>query len=157
MHGHQPRDRGCARCCEAFTEKVLERARALKVGPGIEPETWMGPQVSADQQRTVLEYIEIGKREGAELLLGGGVPAGERYAHGHYVEPTVFATCGPACGSRRRRSSARCWGSSRRRAATEALGLANDVQFGLSASICTRNMRAAMEFVGTASKRASCM
>ena len=49
---------------EAFTDKVLDRARALTLGPGIDSATWMGPQVSADQQKTVLEYIEIGKREG---------------------------------------------------------------------------------------------
>ena len=130
---------------EAFTEQVLDRARALKIGPGIEPETWMGPLISETQHARVLDYIEIGRREGAELLLGGGVPAGERYAHGHYVEPTVFAIR-PGMRLALEEIFGPVLGIVAAEGREEAIGMANDVPFGLSASICTRDIRAAMEF-----------
>jgi len=132
---------------EAFTEKVLERARKLKVGPGIEAETWMGPQVSEDQQRTVLEYIEIGKRDGAELVLGGGVPRGEQYEHGYYVEPTVFMGLRPEMRIAQEEIFGPVMGIMEAADRAEALRLANSVQFGLSASVCTRDLRSALEFV----------
>lgn len=132
---------------EAFTEKVLERARNLQVGPGIEPETWMGPQVSADQQRTVLDYIEVGKREGAELVLGGGVPQGDRYAQGHYVAPTVFLGVRPEMRIAQEEIFGPVLAIIPAGDRAEALRLANGVQFGLSASMCTRDLRSALEFV----------
>ncbi len=132
---------------EAFTDKVLDRARKLKVGPGIEPETWMGPQVSADQQRTVLDYIEIGKREGAELLLGGAVPQGDRYANGYYVEPTVFANVRPDMRIAQEEIFGPVLAIIPAANRAEALKLANNVEFGLSASVCTRDLRKALEFV----------
>ncbi|MDB5058533.1 MAG: hypothetical protein JWO59_2005, partial [Chloroflexi bacterium] len=132
---------------EAFTDKLLERARTLKVGAGVEPDVWMGPQVSADQQRTVLEYIEVGKREGAELLLGGGVPSGEQYLRGHYVEPTVFSNVRPDMRIAQEEIFGPVLAIIPAEDRATALQLANDVPFGLSASVCTRNIRAAMEFV----------
>ena len=133
---------------EAFTEKILARVRALKVGPGIEADTWMGPQISADQQRSVLDYIEIGKREGAELLLGGGMPAGDQFAQGHYVEPTVFANVRPTMRIAQEEIFGPVLGIIAADDREEALRLANGVQFGLSAAVCTRDLRAAMEFIG---------
>lgn len=130
---------------QAFTERLLDRARALKIGPGSEPETWMGPLISEAQRARVLEYIEIGKREGAELLLGGGVPEGERYARGYYVEPTVFAIR-PGMRLALEEIFGPVLGIVAADGREEAIRLANDVPFGLSASICTRDIRAAMEF-----------
>jgi aldehyde dehydrogenase (NAD+) len=132
---------------ETFTEKVLERARALRLGPGIDPATWMGPQVSADQQKTVLEYIEIGKREGAELLLGGGVPREERFAHGYFVEPTVFGNVRNAMTIAQEEIFGPVLSIIPVESREEALRVANDIPFGLSASVCTRDLRQALEFV----------
>jgi aldehyde dehydrogenase (NAD+) len=132
---------------DEFTEKVLRRARSLKVGPGIDPDVWMGPLVSAGQQKTVLEYIEIGKREGAELLLGGGALDGEGYAHGYYVEPTVFTGVRPAMCIAQEEIFGPVLGIMVANDRDEALRLANGVQFGLSASVCTRNVRNALEFI----------
>ncbi|HVA91917.1 MAG TPA: aldehyde dehydrogenase family protein [Chloroflexota bacterium] len=132
---------------EAFTEKVLARARALKVGPGIESGTWMGPQVSADQQKTVLEYIEIGKREGAELVLGGGAPEHDHFAHGYYVEPTVFTNVRNTMRIAQEEIFGPVLAIIPAADRAEALRLANQVEFGLSASVCTRDLRKALEFV----------
>jgi aldehyde dehydrogenase (NAD+) len=132
---------------DEFTTKVLRRARAIKVGPGIEPDTWMGPLVSAAQHKTVLEYIEIGKREGAELLLGGGSLDGDGYAHGYYVEPTIFANLRPDMRIAQEEIFGPVLGIMAASDRDEALRLANGVQFGLSASICTRDVRGALEFI----------
>src|SRR5690625_3962575 len=72
---------------EMVVKELSDRAKALKVGPGMDPETEMGPLVSAKQQKTVLDYIEKGKAEGARLVAGGTKP----FEKGYFVEPTVFA------------------------------------------------------------------
>lgn len=70
-----------------FVEKLAKKAKALKVGPGLDPETEMGPVVSAKQQQTVLNYIKKGKDEGARLV-AGGEKVGQT---GYFVQPTIFA------------------------------------------------------------------
>jgi aldehyde dehydrogenase (NAD+) len=132
---------------DAFTEKVLQRVRQIKVGAGLEPATWMGPLVSAAQRKTVLEYIEIGKREGAELLLGGGALDGDGYAHGYYVEPTVFTGLRPEMRIAQEEIFGPVLGIMVANDRDEALRLANGVQFGLSAAVCTRDVRNALEFI----------
>ncbi|HWE60609.1 MAG TPA: aldehyde dehydrogenase family protein [Chloroflexota bacterium] len=132
---------------EQFTEKIVQRARTLRVGAGIEPDTWMGPLVSAGQRKTVLEYIEIGKREGAELLIGGGTLEGDRYAHGYYVEPTIFTNVRPEMRIAQEEIFGPVLAIMVANDREEALRLANGVQFGLSAAVCTGNVRAALEYV----------
>ncbi len=88
--------------CSAWTRMLVPRGRQteaielakaqlakLTVGDPFDPKTRLGPLASAGQRDTVLEYIEKGKREGAELVTGGDRPA--RLSKGFYVEPTVFA------------------------------------------------------------------
>lgn len=72
---------------DEFVKRSVEAAAARKVGDPMHPDTVQGPQVSAKQRDRVMSYIEQGKREGAELLLGGG-RHGDK---GYFVEPTVFA------------------------------------------------------------------
>ena len=69
-------------------DRLTAAAQALVVGDPADPATRVGPMVSRRQQRRVLDYIEIGRAEGATLLAGGGVPAG--LEQGCYVEPTLF-------------------------------------------------------------------
>jgi betaine-aldehyde dehydrogenase len=69
--------------------ELSERASALVVGDPLDPETFIGPLVAKRQQDRVLNYIELGKQEGARLVVGGGVP--QHLPTGWYVEPTVFA------------------------------------------------------------------
>jgi aldehyde dehydrogenase (NAD+) len=72
---------------DEVVERLSERAKAIKVGDPGAAGTTMGPLISAAQMKTVLDYVEIGKREGARLA-AGGARVGER---GYFVEPTVFA------------------------------------------------------------------
>ena len=68
--------------------KMVERVSKWKVGNGLEPDVQMGPLVSAQQLKTVEEYIQIGTREGAKLVIGGKRPA--NVPHGFFIEPTIF-------------------------------------------------------------------
>ena len=71
---------------EKFVDKVLAKAKARKVGDPFDPTTEQGPQVNDEQFNKVMGYIESGKREGANMLCGGG-RVGDR---GYFIQPTVF-------------------------------------------------------------------
>jgi aldehyde dehydrogenase len=76
---------------DRFMEKVLARVKAIKQGNPLDMSTMIGAQASSEQVQKILSYIDIGKQEGAELLIGGGRPevSGER-SDGFYIEPTMF-------------------------------------------------------------------
>jgi acyl-CoA reductase-like NAD-dependent aldehyde dehydrogenase len=71
------------------TERLVERARRIRLGPGLAPDTDMGPVVSDEQLDRILGYVEIGRREGAHVATGGNRLGGE-HAEGFFVEPTVL-------------------------------------------------------------------
>lgn len=75
---------------EKFITRMTERAQQIKVGPGFDADTEMGPLVSETQMKRVLDYIEIGKKEGAKLVTGGERLKGDRFADGYYINPTIF-------------------------------------------------------------------
>src|SRR5438045_2196072 len=68
--------------------RMIARVSKWKVGSGLEPDVQMGPLVSAQQLKTVEQYIEVGKKEGAKLVLGGKRPSG--LPRGFFIEPTIF-------------------------------------------------------------------
>ena len=78
----------------------------MKIGPGLDETTDLGPAVDASQLQTDLEYIEVARGEGARLVRGGRRPEG---LPGYFVEPTIFDEVAPRCASSARRSSGRCW------------------------------------------------
>ncbi len=72
---------------DEVVQRLAERARAIRVGDPTAPQTTMGPVISSGQMKTVLDYIEVGKAEGASAVTGGA-----RFGDiGYFVEPTVFA------------------------------------------------------------------
>jgi malonate-semialdehyde dehydrogenase (acetylating)/methylmalonate-semialdehyde dehydrogenase len=75
---------------EPFRDRLLESARALNIGYGLEPGVSMGPVVSAKHKEKVLSYVEAGRKDGAELLLDGRATKVARHPKGHFVGPTVF-------------------------------------------------------------------
>src|ERR1700761_2445584 len=75
---------------DEVVQRLAERARSIKVGDPTDPKTTMGPVISAGQMKTVLDYIKIGKEEGASIVTGGS-RIGDQ---GYFVEPTVFANVG---------------------------------------------------------------
>ncbi len=75
---------------EPFMKRVLERIEAIKLGDPLDTETMMGAQCSLTQKEKILEYIKIGKEEGAECLIGGEALHSEKHPGGFYIKPTVF-------------------------------------------------------------------
>ncbi|WDQ99603.1 betaine-aldehyde dehydrogenase [Devosia sp. J2-20] len=73
-----------------FVKRLAERTKLAVIGDPMDPQTQIGPMVTAAQREKVLGYIATGKAEGAKLVLGGGVPQGEQFANANYIEPTIF-------------------------------------------------------------------
>ncbi|MHB8169754.1 MAG: aldehyde dehydrogenase family protein [Thermoleophilia bacterium] len=132
---------------EEFTEKLLAAVADIRVGNGAEPETQVGPSIDETQLQTVLRYIDIGKEEGARLLAGGERLTEPPLDRGFFVAPTVFGDVTPQM----RIAQEEIFGPVLAIIAVadfeEAMQVANSVRFGLSASICTRDLTRAMEFI----------
>jgi aldehyde dehydrogenase (NAD+) len=75
---------------QKFLDKLVPRAKAIRIGDPQKLETQMGPLVSQEQQKRVLDYIQLGIKEGAKLLCGGKVPQDAALKHGCFVQPTIF-------------------------------------------------------------------
>ncbi|WP_096186872.1 alpha-ketoglutaric semialdehyde dehydrogenase GucD [Evansella halocellulosilytica] len=132
---------------DEFKEKLLEKVAEIKVGNGLEDGTWMGPCASESQLNTVLHYIEKGKEEGAELLYGGKKYVGEGCDTGFYVEPTVFDSVDNNMTIAQEEIFGPVLALIKVDSAEKAIQVANDVQFGLSASIFTTNIQKMLDFI----------
>lgn len=73
-----------------FVERFVAACQAIVVGPGLDPQTEMGPVISKGQMNRVLDFIDSGRKGGAELLAGGSRLSGAKYGDGYYISPTVF-------------------------------------------------------------------
>ena len=76
---------------DAFLDKLVAKTRALKVGDPVDPATHMGPLVSQDHRTRIEGYVDLGRKEGGEVLCGGMRPAGKALEKGSFYLPTVFA------------------------------------------------------------------
>ncbi|WP_424236827.1 alpha-ketoglutaric semialdehyde dehydrogenase GucD [Bhargavaea ginsengi] len=132
---------------EAFREKLVEKVKALKVGDGLESDSWMGPSVSEGQLNTVLSYVEKGKEEGAKLLCGGNRSVEGSNAKGYFVEPAVFDEVTPDMAIAREEIFGPVLALMKVSSFEEALELANDSEYGLSASVFTTNISKALSFI----------
>jgi aldehyde dehydrogenase (NAD+) len=130
-----------------FKRRLLDKVRSITVGNPLHPETWMGPLASEKQLETVMTYIDIAVREGARLIFGGRRLRGGIYDHGYFVEPTVFEDVTNGMTIAQEEIFGPVIALIRVKNLEEAIAQANDVRFGLSASLFTRNMRKAMEFI----------
>ncbi len=124
---------------DKFMERVLERVKAIKQGNPLDPNTMLGAQASQDQLNKIMNYIDIGKQEGAEILIGGerNILPGD-FAEGYYVKPTLLKghnkmrvfqeeIFGPVLAVTTFKDEA------------DALAIANDTIFGLGAGVWSRN------------------
>jgi 5-carboxymethyl-2-hydroxymuconic-semialdehyde dehydrogenase len=129
---------------DTFTAMVAEKARRIKVGHPLDPDTVIGPLIHPVHEKKVLEYIEIGKAEGASIAAGGGKFAGP--GGGCYVSPTLFT----GAHNRMRIAQEEIFGPVLTaipfKDEAEALELANDVQYGLTGYLWTSDVTRAFRF-----------
>src|SRR5213594_2929170 len=121
-------------------DELVERAEKLRIGNPIDEKTDMGPVASADQQKKVLEYIDIGKKEDDKLLTGGAKLTGGSYDRGFFISPTVFAV-----DRKKRLALEEIFGPVlsvlKAKDYEDAVAIANSVKYGLSSSIYTNDLR----------------
>ncbi len=126
-----------------FLHRFVDRVKALRVGDGLDPATDMGPCINEEQLTKVMEYVVVGKTEGAKLMTGGNRLTEGNYAHGWFHEPTVFADCTPRMRIAQEEIFGPVVAVMPIESFEQALELANDVPYGLSASIYTQDVNRA--------------
>ncbi|MGM8364565.1 acetaldehyde dehydrogenase ExaC [Virgibacillus sp. W0181] len=131
---------------DKFMERAIERVNQIKIGHPLDTETMMGAQASMEQMEKITSYLDIGKQEGAEVLVGGEVnKLGDDMENGYYVQPTIFKGSndmrifqeeifGPVLSVTTFKDD------------EEAMKVANDTLYGLGAGVWTRNINKAYRF-----------
>lgn len=128
----------------AFRDRLLARMTELRVGHALDPASDIGPAVDRSQLETDLRYVAIGQAEGARLLVGGQ-PL-EREHRGHYLSPALFDECDNAMRICREEIFGPVAALIVVDGYEQALAVANDTEFGLSAGICTGSLKFATHF-----------
>jgi aldehyde dehydrogenase (NAD+) len=131
---------------DTFTEKLVAKARALKVGSGMTSGIDMGPAVSKQQLAGNLEYVDGAVADGAKLLCGGNRLTDGDLAHGFFMAPTVLGDVKPQMKIACEEVFGPVVAVIRAKDFEDALTIANGVEMGLSASIVTRDLKKAMRY-----------
>lgn len=123
---------------EELVDRLVAMVRSMPVGDPHDPATQIGPMVSARQRGIVENYIEIGRKEGAKLVLGGGRPAG--LDRGWYVEPTIFTDVEPDMRLAQEEIFGPVLAVIAYRDEADAIEIANNSRYGLSGSVFTADV-----------------
>src|SRR5437667_168990 len=128
---------------EGFVRELVDKTAAMRIGPGLEDSTEMGPVASKSRQDNVLGYVKDGTEEGAKLLHGGKKPKDPRLDKGNFVEPTIFENV----TGEMKVGSDEIFGPvlsiTRFKTTDEAVAMANETDYGLYGGIWTSNLKTA--------------
>lgn len=129
---------------DEFMERALKRVEQIQLGDPLDPQTMMGAQASRDQFEKIMSYLDIGKQEGANVLIGGEAFQNEQYPDGFYVKPTVFEG-----NNRMRIFQEEIFGPvvsvTKFKDEEELLEIANDTLYGLGSGLWTRDFHQAYQ------------
>lgn len=130
---------------DELVERLTSKAQAIKVGPGLDESVDMGPAVDEKQFKTDLTYIEVARQEGARLVTGGHRPEG--LEQGYFVAPTIFDNVAPNMRIFKEEVFGPVLAVAQATSVEDAIAFANSVEYGLTASIFTQDIDAAMRFI----------
>jgi 1-pyrroline-5-carboxylate dehydrogenase len=119
---------------DTFLTKLVERTKKIKVGPSDDPNNYMGPVVSETAMKGILNYIEVGKKEG-RLVTGGGRAAGD----GYFVEPTIIADVDPKARLAQEEVFGPVLAVIKAKNFDHAMEIANNTEFGLTGAVYSKN------------------
>ena len=119
---------------DSFLNKLVERTKKIKVGPSDDPANYMGPVINESAMKTILDYIEIGKKEG-RLVAGGSRAAGD----GYFVEPTVIADVPPKARLAQEEVFGPVLAVIKAKNFDDAMEIANNTEFGLTGAVYSKN------------------
>ena len=130
---------------KALVDRLVAAAEKIKLGPGLDHATDMGPSVDERQWQTVMDYIKVGQGEGARMITGGSRP--ESLSKGYFIEPTIFDGVSPAMRIFKEEIFGPVLSVATASSLDEALKFANSVEYGLTTSIFTSDITSVMKFV----------
>jgi acyl-CoA reductase-like NAD-dependent aldehyde dehydrogenase len=128
---------------DEFVERLIAECEQYPLGDPFDPSTVIGPIISKEQLRKVRQYVKIGVEEGANLVVGGDVPATPALSKGNYFTPAIFSGVKPAMRIAREEIFGPVLSVFRFSSTEEAVQLANDTEYGLGAGLWTQNLKLA--------------
>lgn len=129
---------------EEFLDRFVDRVRELKIGDTMQETTDVGPVISPRHEQSILNYIQIGKQEGAAAITGGSKVWAEPYARGNYVEPTIFTGVTPDMRIAQEEIFGPVVTVTAFHDDQEAIRIANGVKYGLAGGIWTQDIDRAL-------------
>ena len=129
----------------ALVDRLVAAAQKMRLGPGLDEASDMGPSVDEKQWKTVMDYIGVGKGEGARLVTGGSRP--KSMEQGFFVEPTIFDGVSPSMRIFKEEIFGPVLSVAAAGSLDEALKFANGVEYGLTTSIFTSDITSVMKFI----------
>ena len=128
-----------------FTTKLLAQTHQLRLGPGVDPQTDVGPLVNATQLERVRYYIDVARNEGVKVLIGGDAAKGDGLEHGHFFQPTLLDHVTPDMRIAREEIFGPVAVLMEVSSFDQAIAILNNTRYGLSSAVYTQDVNRAFQ------------